>query len=271
MKHVTLVLAFAILSVAAMGSPSEAATKTADASAGQADPATSQKVTVISVKGSASYRHLAEKDSKWKKLQAGDKLGELCVIRTGFGAKVELEFADRGRWTVKSSSKFGIREYTKKGNHVKAHLGLKYGYIDGKIDSSRGTNDFRVTTPVATLAATGTGANIGYTGDRGMGAYGTHGSWNMGTAMGSRNLAMGQRTDGKRTLSSFILMQQLAAGLSPKGQTGIERMNTDDNSGGRGLMFLGGGKTKLIISPMLPPSHYRIPIPPPGNGHSSGH
>ncbi len=229
-----------------------------------ASPAVSQQATVVSVTGAASYRDLARKPSKWQGLKVGDKLGQLCLVRTGFGSTVALEFADRGRWIVKPSSKFGIREYSRQGKHVRARLGLKYGYVNGNIDSSRGTNDFRVKTPVATLAATGTGAYIGYSGDRGMGAYGTHGSWKMGTKRGQRRLTWGQRTDGGRTLSSFILGQSLAPGLGARGRTGVELVHINTNTGGRGLIVMGNNKGKLIAPPKPPCG--KVPIPNPNYG-----
>ncbi len=254
MKQVTAVVGLVVLSLAVSAYSAEAV---------------DQEATVIAVKSPASYQNLADKTPVWKKLKVGDKLGGLCIVRTGFGGNAELEFADRGRWVVKSSSKFGIQEYAKQEDHVKVRLGLKYGYVKGDIDSSKGTNDVQVKTAVATLAATGTGANIGYTSDRGMGAQGTHGSWNMGTPQGSRHITTGQRTDGNRTLSSSILERMLAAGLSPQGQTGIEQVMVDTNSGGRGLIALGGGRTRLITPPPLPPCPRRVPIPTPTHNLST--
>lgn len=267
MKRVTAVVVMVIFSLAVRGFAVETTVAPQADSSSQSAKAADQYARVVSVKSPASYRNLADKAPKWKKLKIDDKLGGLCLIRTGFGGMAELQFADRGRWIVKSSTKFGIQEYAKKAGHVKVRLGLKYGYIKGDIDSSKGTNDFQVKTAVATLAATGTGANIGYTSDRGMGAQGTHGSWNMGTVQGNRRLTRGQRTDGNRTLSSSILLRMLAAGLSPQGQTGIEQVIVDTNSGGRGLIVLGGGGTILITPPPLPPPSQRVRIPSPKNDY----
>ena len=268
MKRVTFIVALVILSFAVRGFAADKEAAPQQTPAAQVSEGQGQEATVVAVTMPASYQNLAEKDAKWTKLKVGDKLGGLCVVRTGLGGNVELEFADRGRWVVKSSTKFGIQEYAKQDDHVQVRLGLKYGYIKGDIDSSKGTNDFRVKTPVATLAATGTGGNFGYTSDRGLGALGTSGSWNMGTVQGSRNITTGQRTDGNRTLSSSILLRMLAAGLSPQGQTGIEQIMVDTNSGGRGLIALDNGGTRLIAPPVIPPCPRRVPIPSPNIEHS---
>lgn len=263
MKEVTTIVVLVILSLATSGFAVETKVAPKADSTPQALEEASQHAKVISVKSPATYQNLVDKTPKWEKLKVGDKLGGLCLIRTGFGGKVELEFADRGRWVVKSCTKFGIQEYAKKAGHVKVRLGLKYGYIKGDIDSSKGTNDFQVKTAVATLAATGTGVNLGYTSDRGMGAHGTHGSWRMRTAQGNRNLTTGQRTDGNRTLSSFILMRMLAAGLSPLGATGIEQWIVDTNSDGRGLLVVGGDDATILPPPPAPTPPRRVPIPSP--------
>ncbi len=262
MKQVTLILAVAVLVVALTGYSQVSAAKTQpEVSANQTS---SQKATVISVKGKVSFRDHAVKDGKWQKLNVDQKLGELCQVRTGMGSKAVLQFNDRGRWTVKAASKFGIREYSKKGKHVKARLGLKYGYINGKVDSSRGTNDYRVKTPVATLAVTGTSGNIGYTSDQGMGIKGTTGTWKIGTPKGNQNIKPGQQSNNKRSLPSQVNSQKFAVAVGdPLGQTGKEKKNLGDNSGGRGLLILNNNTGGLLPPPKLPISPRRVPIPPP--------
>ena len=129
--------------------------------AGPKEPATAPaapdagKVTVVSVSGSAQ-KFVAANGKKWLPLKAGDALAELTLIRTGFGAKVVLRFADRSEVVVNNGTKMGIGEFRTKGEQTKTRLGLKYGTIRASVDTSKGPQDFQVRTPVATLSVRGT-------------------------------------------------------------------------------------------------------------------
>lgn len=160
---VGLIVLFAASALAAPP-PAEKAAPKAPAAAG-APKSVPLKATVVSVSGPAQKLLAAEAGKKWEPLEAGEELSELTVIRTGLGAKVVLKFADRGELVINNATKIGIGELRQKGDEVKADLGLKYGTVRASVDSSRGKNDFRISTPVATLSVRGSWANVGFMAD----------------------------------------------------------------------------------------------------------
>ncbi len=202
------------------------------------------QITVLSVSGIVEQRSATEEKAKWTAVKAGDVLKEMTLIRTGLGAKVVLKLADRGNVTVKNGSKMGIGSFRKQGKLVKTRLGLKYGAIRAQVDSSRGANDFRVRTPVGTLAATGTGGDIAMWGDFLFQAKGTDGSWQ--TAVSNRVIAMiaGEWTDAELKQPLAILLEKYGIKLGDAygGMTPAELKNLLLNGGGRGIIgFVGNG------------------------------
>ncbi len=183
------------------------AAKTAPAKTAPAKVATAisgQKVTVISVSG------VAEKIVAGKKspLKAGDQLDELTVIRTGLRTKVVLKLGDRGEIIINRATKMGIAEFRKQNKLTRTRLGLKYGSIRATIDSSKGPNDAQISTPVATLSVRGTGGDIGYTGDRGLGLRGRSGTWRVAVGNRTRNVAAGEQTNSQLAMSIMMMVQQ---------------------------------------------------------------
>ncbi|MCD4825333.1 MAG: FecR domain-containing protein, partial [Phycisphaerae bacterium] len=160
-----------------------------------ATTAVAMKVTVVSVEGIAHRKCVSDPKPKWQPVKAGETLDELTFIRTGLGSKVVLRFADRGEVTVKNGTKIGIAEFRKKGNLAKTRLGLKYGSIRAKVDSSKSPNDFRVATPVATLSVRGSDGHLGY-GALGLGFFSTQSKWYVKTPGGSIYVWKGEGTDG---------------------------------------------------------------------------
>ncbi len=183
------------------------AVKTAPATAAPAKVATAAsgaKVTVVSVSG------VAEKIVAGKKspLKAGDQLDELTVIRTGLRTKVVLKLGDRGEIIINRATKMGIAEFRKQNKLTRTRLGLKYGSMRATIDSSKGPNDAQIATPVATLSVRGSEADIGYTGDRGLGLRGRSGQWRVAAGNRTRTIAAGEQTDSQLSLSILMIVQQ---------------------------------------------------------------
>ena len=138
----------------------------ADEKAPEGKPSTEKlTATVVSVSGPAQKLAIAKDDKKWLPLKAKDELDELTVIRTGLGAKVVLQLSDRGEIIINNATKIGIGELRKDGEKVSAELGLKYGTMRASVDSTRGENDFRIATPVATLSVRGSAADVGFMAD----------------------------------------------------------------------------------------------------------
>ncbi len=227
------------------------------------------KVKVISVKGVVQKLLSSNPKAGWKPVKVGEYLDEGTLIRTGLGAEAVLRFADRGQFRVKSGTKAGIAKFRKQGNLVKARLGLKYGSMRARVDSSRGPNDFQVKTPVATLSVKGSEANFGYSGDQGLTIHTTQHTWNVSTSRGSKRLTRGESTNGNLTPWNVLASQgfDTQTGDPFGGLTGLEKGNLRQNGGGRGIFNFtgGGGNTPPIIDPYIPPptSSGRVPIPIP--------
>ncbi len=188
-------------------------------------PVSAMVITVVSVTGIASKCDASQAVEKWTPLKKGDLLGERMLIRTGMGSNVELKFADRGKVVVTPCTMMGIRQFSPQGTAdklVKTRIGVKYGAINAKVDSSRGANDFRVKTPVATFAVRGTGGGISHNGGFGTSIKGTSGKWAMGSGLGKRGVRAGEQGNDKLTPSIKLTKDDrdtLAGGDPNGGQT----------------------------------------------------
>ena len=232
--------------------PGGAAGKPADKPAGKpaekppkdAAKPTLLKATVVSVEGVAQKRLLSDPKGRWETVKAGDVLGELTLIRTGLGTKVVLKFADRGNVTVKSATKMGIGEFRKRGDKVTTRVGLKYGAMRAKVDSTRGPNDFRVKMPVATLSVRGSGGRFGFS-EMGAGARSTEHTWRvLGEGNRAMNLGEGESTDGNLTPSSELAGTLRDTQMSDPHDysDAVAARNLRNNGGGSGIIgFAGNG------------------------------
>ena len=224
--------------------------------AGKKDSGEAEKltVTVDSVSGIAEQRSATDEKAKWAPIKAGDVLNEMTLIRTGLGGEVVLKFSNRGNVTIKSGSKIGIASFRKQGKLVTTRLGLKYGAIRAQVDSSRGANDFRVRTPVGTLAATGSKINIAQWGDFSFQAKGTSGFWQAEIANRVASIIAGEWTDKNlsKPLATLLAKQGVKLGDPHGGLTVTELKNLLLNGGGRGIVaFVGnaraGGAPRLQL------------------------
>lgn len=221
---------------------------TIDAGAAEKDPAGAagevpRMVTIESVKGSAEY----SKDGKWLPLKRGQKISELTVIRTGFGANVVLHFRDDTRVTVSRCTKMGIRRCRDRGRTTNTRLDLKYGTLRSKVDSSRAPNDFRVNVHGTVLAVTGTGGNTTFWPDSGMDHHSTEHTWNIRNAKGEKNLDENLKTDDDLTPSDTITKRDMATGQGDGyGLTREEKDRLIDHGSGRGIFDgLGDDPTRV--------------------------
>ena len=227
------------------------------------------KVSVVSVKGVVQKRGTSDPKAAWEPVKIGEDLDEGTLIRTGLGAEVVLRFADRGQFRIKSGTKIGIAEFRKRGNLTTARLGLKYGSVRARVDSSSGPNDFKIETPVATLSVQGTWGDFSYSGDQGLSIHSTQRSWRVSTSRGSKRLTRGESTNGNLAPWNVLAAQgfDTQTGDPFGGLTGLEKGNLRQNGGGRGIFNFtgGGGSTPPIIDPYIPPPtpSGRIPIPIP--------
>ncbi|MHC4561738.1 MAG: FecR domain-containing protein [Planctomycetota bacterium] len=226
------------------------------------------KASVVSVTGKAQHRLANKADAVWRPLKVDDELGEMEVIRTGLSSKVVLKFADRGEVTVKSATKVGIASFRKTGTAVRTQVGVKYGAIRASVDSSQGKTDFAVKTPVATLAARGTGCETMFS-DFGLGINGLWGLWGLDAPGGSTTVAGGQSGDGNATPSNVLdaLANDPQMGDPFGGLTPEEILNLIFNGGGRGIFSFTGnpGNAGPLLSPHQCSNGKQIDIiiPPP--------
>jgi hypothetical protein len=184
------------------------------------------QATVVSVAGKVSKMTFdAEGQEQWSPLTVGETLDEMTVIRTGFRSSVVLRMEDRGEVTIDRVSKVGIREFRRQNDGLtRTRLGMKYGNMNYKVDSSRGANDARVTTPVATLSVRGSQAQIGYTGDRGLGLRSQAGTWRTAAGRRTRDVTPGERTTDQLELSVDLVMEdrtELTTGLTSAEQRAL--------------------------------------------------
>lgn len=205
------------------------------AAAAQDAATTPLQVTVQEVTGTA-HRLAGGDPPKWEPINAGQKLDENTVIRTGFRTRVVLAFADNSVVVVERATKMGIGEFRKDGKATRTRLGLKYGSMRATVHKAAGPNDFTVATPVATLAVTGTSGMIGLCGDAGLALHGTSGTWNVAAGNRQRNVAAGERTNGRLTPSIQIAQNNRDTRMvAVTGLSNSERKRLLNNGGGRGI------------------------------------
>lgn len=208
------------------------------------DSGTPVTATVVSVSGGAQKMQAADEDGGWQALAAGEKLGELTVIRTGLRSKVVLKFADRAEVTIGSGTKIGIGEARSKEKLTRTHLGLKYGSVRAKVDSKAGPSDFRVQTPVATLSIRGSESHFGYTCDGGARGESLAGLLSLRAGGRRRTINPGEQIGDRLRLPINLAMRRffVRMGDATGGLSLVERRILDRNRDGLGIIGSGGGR-----------------------------
>jgi hypothetical protein len=200
------------------------------------------KATVVSVAGDAQRRSSADAAGTWQAIKPGDVLDELTIIRTGLGAKVELNLSDRGHMTVSSATKIGIAQLRQSGEVVTARLGLKYGAVRAHVDSTRGPNDFQVATPVATLSVRGSGGGLAFSADLGLLLCCTDGWLQLSLPGKKRRVYPAECTNDQ--LQQSIALTRARGDTQPGdpngGTTATEAASLIANGGGRGIFTFSG-------------------------------
>ncbi len=236
---------------------------TQPAGAGAATKPRPLVATVKEVKGAAQYLKAGEGE-KWRPLKVGDKLDELGIIRTGFRTRVVLAFADNSEVVINRATKMGIAQFRKVGKVTRTRIGLKYGSMRMNISKARGPSDFAVSTPVATLAVSGSGSDTGFS-DFGLLLGVFAGDWLTNMGPKHLNVVAGETTDGRLTRAIFrtklrtaVLLGDVFGGLGP-----VELNSMIFYGGGRGSIgFAGAGwgsHNTLRPSGDMLPSTIRIP------------
>ncbi len=139
----------------------------APVAASQPAPAADFRIVVLEVSGQVQRGDLVNGEMKWQVLKVGDVLDPLTIIRTGLKSTAVIRLGSTIEARINSATKVGISEFRKEGALTKTNLGLKYGTVRAHVDSSREENDFRVSTPSATLSVTGSEPETHFSGDEG--------------------------------------------------------------------------------------------------------
>jgi len=209
------------------------------------------KVTVKQVSGIAQ-RLVPGKPNKWVNLKVGDKLDENTIIRTGFRSKVVLTFEDKSTVTINRATKMGIGEFKKEGKLTKMKVGLKYGSLHARVERARGPSDFRVATPVATLAVTGSEGISRFSGDFGFEMTCQSGKWDLKKGFKSLKLTGGESTDNHFTkpinITKKLSTLHLGNALGGLSQREIKFMR--NHGSGRGILGFvpSGGRRRRFLS-----------------------
>jgi len=225
-------------------------------------------IVVTAVTGLAQRRDVSAPKATWQKVQVGDVLSNMTVIRTGLGAKVIVRLGDRSEVTIKSATKAGIRDFTKKGNLATMRLGMKYGAMSARVDATRGANDFRVSTPVATLSVRGSVGSWGFWAGK-LGFHSGQSDWQGDYYNGwSRTAGAKEWLADPEKRSSDVENQKNDPGLGdPQGQTSSDKGNSDGQGGGFEPGTGTGGSLLNTTPPDVGPGTGRDtppPIVPPG-------
>ena len=125
------------------------------------------------------------------------------------------------------------------------------------VAKAKGPNDFTVVSPVATLAITGSGGEVGFSGDVGFKTNCTSGSFKVFKGFQVRSLGGGEGTNNQMTMATKIAVAQFTTQLGDVygGMTKSETLSMMTQNGGRGAIgFVGGGVGIIrVLKPPAPP------------------
>lgn len=192
----------------------------------------------------------------WQPIKVGDTLDELTIIRTGFGAKVVLMFADNSQLVIDRATKIGIGQFRREGGVTRTSIGLKYGAIRASVDKAKGPNVYDVATPVATAAVAGTDGALAFSGDFGFAIQGFAGVWNVRHGQNWTQVFAGEDTDNDLTPYFQLLTARQNVILGPSLGQNLNGLTPNEiwfllfNPQGRGqITFLpAGGPFNASIS-----------------------
>lgn len=181
-------------------------------------------ITIKAVRGSVKRKHLAAANPAWQPVKVGDTLDEMTIIITGFRSEVTIEFGDNSVLVIESSTQIGIAHCRKTTRLTRTEVNLKYGAIRPTIHKAKGPNDYRVVTPVATLAAIGTSGRILYGVTRGLMLSGRTGIWVIIRHYSRKNVKAGELSDGMRNSSEIKkILADLRTTNASGGLSAVER------------------------------------------------
>jgi hypothetical protein len=170
----------------------------------------------------------------------------------------------------------GLANLVRRGDTVTSEIGLKFGSMKARVDSSQGPNEFHISTPEGTLSVRGSFGRVSYFVDKGLNFCDVEGIWRLNTNIGKTNVQPGECTDNKLTPSTVISSRHRDTRMGDPngGTTRKEEDNLRNNGGGRGIFSFSGSsnnQVKLYGNPPMPsPSSSSGSCQCPNGGESSG-
>ncbi len=245
MKHFTVCAAMIFVALSCLVAQDGSAPAKTPAAAPASAPAKAAdgQIVCLAVTGQVQKGATVEGQVKWQPLAVGDVLDEMTIIRTGLSSSAVIRMADKVEARINSATKIGISEFRTAGGVTKTNLGLKYGTVRAHVDSSKGANDFRVSTPTATLSVTGSEPECQYSVDEGARGWSYEGHLTLGGGLGGgqtvnpgEGLGENSQPPTEGILGQFrTLLGDVFGGLDPS-----ELYGQSHNGGGLGGL---GGST----------------------------
>lgn len=198
----------------------------------QAEPAFT--VTLASAVGPVQVKDCSDEQAAWTPAAEGDTLGELHVIRTGFGGSAEVRFGENSTARIEPCSQIGVRQFRPDAQTTRTRVDLKYGQLEVRVEQESGPNDYQVSTPVGTLAARGSSQSLSFT-DLGLQAQARTGDWTLATGAGAHAMTGGESSNQNLAKWFEKIPEQFNVQLGPQGLTTQELTNLLNNAGGQGI------------------------------------
>ena len=131
--------------------------------AGEAPAASEEMLQAEVIKVTGLHAQVSrDGGKKWGPVKVGDKVAEGDVIRTGFGARVEISFADQTVMHVEPLSCVVVSRYSQSATKRTVRAELPYGAVRAGVTHGELEEDTAISTPVSTLSVRGTVVYVAY-------------------------------------------------------------------------------------------------------------
>jgi hypothetical protein len=208
---------------------------------------------VVSTSGPAEYATARpEGEPDWKKLEANLELPATALIRTGFRAKVVLEFSDGSKVEIRRGTMVGLRRLAQgpEKQEGTTQIGVKYGTIRAEVAKKQTAQNVEVSTPVASLTVGGSEATISYSVDKCMTIQAEEGTWRVKRGCRSRKITAGDETDCSLTPGIVLKLYRRDSYMGgPLGLTDTERYVDVFRGTGRGWVGIPGSQWTVSGTP----------------------
>lgn len=218
---------------------------------------------VVSTTGPAEYAVADQDELAWKALEANLELPPSALIRTGFRAKVTIEFGTGDTIEINRVTMAGLRKLAPGSDRkeTRTQVGIKYGTIRAKVEKKKAApGRVEIATPVASLVVGGSEAKVGYSVDRCMGIQTSEGTWQVRRGCRKRNISAGDETDCSLAPGIVLKLYRRDSYMGgPLGLTRTERHVDVFRGTGRGWVGLPGSQWTVSGTPTKKLTHKNEP------------